>query len=315
MRMRTSHPICVGDGPPDRPFCANGHARLDDLARLPRPVLARGASTRFLKIAGVLIAGLLAIAAYGQNSPSDISAKVGLDQKLNAQVPLDLSFRAETGEPVRLGGYFGKRPVILVLAYYECPNLCTLVLSALLTSAQDLKFDAGKDFEIVVVSFDPRETPALAMAKKRTYTQLYGRPEDAGGWHFLTGEEPAIAQLANSVGFRYTFDPQTKQYAHPSAIMVLTPDGKISRYFAGIEYPPKELRLALIEASNHRIGSLTEQLFLLCFHYNPLIGKYGLVIMRVIRIACFATVAALALFMTLMFRRDRRESTRTRTGR
>jgi len=269
---------------------------------------------QFLNLAGLLVAGLLAAAARGQNFTDDISVKVGLDQKLNDQVPLDLSFRDETGNGVRLGDYFGKKPVILVLAYYQCPNLCTLVLNALLTSAQDLKFDAGKDFEIVVVSFDPHETAALALAKKRAYTQRYGRPEDAGGWHFLTGEEPAIVQLAHSVGYRYVFDPQTRQYAHPSAIMVLTPDGKISRYFAGIEYPPKELQMALVEASNRRIGSLTDQLFLLCFHYDPLTGKYGLAIMRVIRIACFATVAALAFFMAAMFRRDRRQSTRTGTG-
>jgi protein SCO1/2 len=266
-----------------------------------------------IKIAGVLIAGFLAIAAHGQNLQDDLSAKVGLDQKLNALAPLDLSFCDETGHAVQLRHYFGKKPVILVLAYYECPNLCTLVLNALLTSVQDLKFDAGKDFEIVVVSFDPRETATLAMAKKLAYTRRYGRPKDVGGWHFLTGEKANIAQLAQSVGFRYVFDAQSQQYAHPSAIMVLTPDGRISRYFAGIEYPPKELRLALIEASNHHIGSLTDQLFLLCFHYNPLTGKYGLVIMRVVRIACFATVAVLALFMTAMFRRDR-QSTRTRTG-
>jgi protein SCO1 len=270
--------------------------------------------SQFLNLAGLLAAGLLATAARGQNFTDDISVKVGLDQKLNAQVPLDLSFRDETGNAVRLGDYFEKKPVILVLAYYQCPNLCTLVLNALLTSAQDLKFDAGKDFEIVVVSFDPRETATLALAKKRTYTQRYGRPQDAGGWHFLMGQEPAIAQLAHTVGFRYIFDPQSMQYAHPSAIMVLTPDGKISRYFAGIEYPPKELRMALVEASNRRIGSLTDQLFLLCFHYDPLTGKYGLAIMRVIRIACFATVATLAFFVAAMIRRDRRLSTRTGTG-
>jgi protein SCO1/2 len=168
-----------------------------------------------------------------------------------------------------------------------------------------LKFRAGKDFEIVVVSFDPRETAAMAMAKKRVYSRRYGRPEEAIGWHFLTGDEPAIARLAGSAGFRYVFDPETKQFAHPCAIMVLTPEGKISRYFAGIEYPPKELRLALVEASNRRIGSLADQLFLLCFHYNPLTGKYGLVVVRSLRVAGFATVAALALFMTAMFRRDR----------
>jgi len=249
---------------------------------------------------------LLRSPALAQDSRSVPAANAGLEQKLNAQVPLALSFRDEAGQTVRLGSFFGKKPVIFTLAYYECPNLCTLVLNALLTGAQDLKFDAGKDFEIVVVSFDPRETAALASAKKKTYTQRYGRPQDNGGWHFLTGDEPAIAQLAQSVGYRYVFDPQTQQYAHPSAIMVLTPEGKVSRYFAGIEYPARDLRLALIEASHRRIGSLTDQIFLLCYHYNPLTGKYGIVIMRVVRIACAATVGSLAIFMAAMFRRDRR---------
>jgi protein SCO1/2 len=260
------------------------------------------------------LAGFLAFAAHSQDSQEMVSAKAGLDQKLGSQTPIELSFRDETGRAVRLGDYLGKKPAILVLAYYQCPNLCTLVLNALLNSAQDLKLDAGKDFDIVVVSFDPREKPALAMAKKRTYSQRYGRPGAADGWHFLTGEEPAIASLAGSVGYHYVFDPATGQYAHPSAIMVLTPGGKVSRYFAGIEYPPRELRLALMQAADQRIGSLTDQLFLLCFHYNPLTGKYGLIIMRVVRIACFATVASLAFFLATMFRRDRRQLTQAGTG-
>ncbi len=248
------------------------------------------------------------------NAQSNVPGNAGLEQKLNAQVPLNLTFRDETGEAVRLGNFFGAKPVILVLAYYECPNLCTLVLNATLTSVQDLKLDAGKDFEIVVVSFDPREKASLAAQKMKAYTQRYGRPQDNGGWHFLTGNEPEIAALAHSVGFRFAWDAEVRQYAHPSAIMVLTPEGKISRYFAGIEYPPKELRLALVEASERRIGSLTDQLFLLCFHYNPLTGKYGVAIMRVIQVAGFATVAALATFMVAMARRDRRLSKLSRTG-
>ena len=251
------------------------------------------------------IAALTVLAARAQNAQDTLLTKVGIDQKLNAQVPADLTFRDDTGQTVALGKYFGRKPTILVLAYYTCPNLCTLVLNATLTSVQDLKLDAGKDFEIVVVSFDPHETAELAAEKKRTYTQRYGRPEDSNGWHFLTGDEPAIAQLADGVGFRYTFDSATKQYAHPSAIMVLTPEGKISRYFAGIEYPPKELRLALVEASNHRIGSVTDQLFLFCFHYNPLTGKYGVAIMRSMRVACFLTVFALVAFIVREVRKDR----------
>ena len=237
-----------------------------------------------------------------------ISAKAGLEQKLNAQIPLDLTFRDETGRLVALKSYFGSKPVILVLAYYQCPNLCTLVLNALLNSVQDLKWNAGKDFEIVVVSFDDRETAALAAAKKRSYAMRYGRPGTERGWHFLTGDAPAIGQLARSIGFSFVFDPATRQFAHPSAITVLTPEGKISRYFAGIEYPPKELRVALIDASNHQSGSLTDQLFLLCYHYNPLTGKYGLVVMRIVRVAGFATVGALALFMTTMLKRERKRA-------
>jgi protein SCO1/2 len=261
-----------------------------------------------------LIAVILAMSPFPAHAQTAAPPNAGLDQKLNAQAPLNLTFRDETGAAVRLGNYFGSKPVILVLAYYECPNLCTLVLNAMLASVQDLKFDVGKDFEIVVVSFNPRETPTLAAQKRKAYTQRYGRPQDNGGWHFLTGDEPAIVQLAQSVGFRFAWDAQAQQYAHPSAIMVLTPEGKVSRYFAGIEYPPKELRLALVEASERRIGSLTDRVFLLCFHYNPLTGKYGLAIMRVMRVAGFATVAALAIFMGAMFRRDRRRLKQTEAG-
>jgi protein SCO1/2 len=260
-----------------------------------------------LQIAGFLLTS--GIPSYGESPQNVISAQAGLEQKLNAQIPLELAFKDETGRDVVLKSYFGTKPVILVLAYYECPNLCTLVLNALLNSVQDLKTDAGKDFEIVVVSFDERETASLAWAKKRTYTKRYGRPGTEGGWHFLTGDAGAIGNLARSIGFHFVFDPITKQFAHPSAITVLTPEGRISRYFAGIEYSPKELRAALIDASNHRSGSLTDQLFLLCYHYNPLTGKYGLVIMRVVRVAGFATVAALLLFMTTMLRRERKNGT------
>jgi protein SCO1 len=253
-------------------------------------------------------------ASPGQSVPKEISLKAGLEQRLNVQVPLDLIFRDETGQAARLGNYFGAKPVILALGYYECPNMCTLVFNALLSCVQDLKLDAGKDFEIVIVSFNAGETSSLAAARKQTYTQRYGRPDGARGWHFLTGNEPAVRQLAERVGYYYVFDPQTKQYAHPSAIIVLTPAGKVSRYFAGIEYPPKELALALSEASNGRIGSLTHQLFLLCFHYNPLVGKYGLLIVRIIRVAGVATVAALVIFMVTMFRRDRGQLKTTGSG-
>lgn len=249
---------------------------------------------------------LAAGSVHGQTNLLNLN----IEQKLNAQVPLELAFRDETGETIKLNKFFDRKPVILVLAYYECPNLCTLVLNGLLTSAQDLKLDAGKDFEIVVVSINPQETTALAAEKKRTYVKRYGRANGAAGWHFLTGEGPAIERLARSAGFPYAFDPVSKQYAHPSAIIVLTPQGRISRYFAGIEFPANELRLALVDASGQRIGSLTDQLFLFCFHYNPLTGKYGVAIMRIIRAACCSTVLALGLFVLIQLRHERGRSRR-----
>jgi len=213
-------------------------------------------------------------------------------------------FLDEHGNAVKLGRFFGSKPVIFVLAYYECPNLCTLVLNGVLDTAQDLKLTSGKDYEIVVVSFDARERPALAAAKKQTYVQRYGRPDGADGWHFLTGDELAIAQVANSVGYRFSYDETTRQFAHPSAMVVLTPAGKISRYFPGIEYPPREVRLALIEASRGRIGSTADRVFLLCFHYNPATGKYGLLINRVLQIAGIGSALAVALYIALNLRRE-----------
>jgi protein SCO1 len=258
-----------------------------------------------MKIAFALICLLSLLGqARGQNAQANLSAKAGLDQKLNAQLPLNLAFHDEHGAGTPLAAYLGSKPAILVLAYYECPNMCTLVLNALLQSAQDLKFEIGKEYQIIVVSIDPHEGPALAAAKKQLYTQRYGRPGAANGWHFLTGDEASIRSVANAVGFRFIYDPETRQFAHPSVITVLTPAGKISRYFAGIEYPPKDLRLALIEASNNHIGSLTEQLFLLCFHYDPASGKYGLLIKGIIQFAGLTTVVVLGCGITLMLRRE-----------
>ena len=249
---------------------------------------------------------LLALASHalGQNAQASLTAKSGLDQQLNAQLPLNLAFRDEHGTATPLADYFGAKPVILVLAYYECPNMCSLVLNALLQSAQDLKFELGKEYQIIVLSIDPHEGPALAAAKKQLYTQRYGRPGAANGWHFLTGDEGSIRSVADAIGFHFVYDPATRQFAHPSVITVLTPVGKVSRYFAGIEYPPKELRLALIEASNNHIGSLTEQLFLLCFHYDPASGKYGLLIKDVIQFAGISTVLVLGCGIALMVRRE-----------
>jgi protein SCO1/2 len=238
------------------------------------------------------------------NSQEQIAARAGLEEKLNAQVPLDAVFQDEHGKAARLQSFFGGRPIILALAYYECPNLCTLVLNGVLQTAQELKLDAGQEYEIVVVSFDPHERPALAAAKKQIYIQRYGRAGAADGWHFLTGDQTAIAQLAKSVGYHFAYDETTRQFAHPSAIMVLTPAGKVSRYFPGIEYPAREVRLALIEASQNRIGSLGDKVFLLCFHYNPSTGKYGLLINRVMQVAGIGSAVTLAFCIVVLLRRE-----------
>lgn len=245
--------------------------------------------------------------AFAQNTQQQIAARSSLEQKLNAQVPLDAVFRDEHGRELQLGSFFASgKPVILALAYYECPNLCTLVLNGVLQTAQELKLDAGKDYEIVVVSFDPRERPALAAAKKQSYVQRYGRPGTEDGWHFLTGNEQAIARLTGAVGYRFAFDDATKQFAHPSAMMVLTPAGKVARYFPGIEYPAHDVQLALGDAAQERIGSIADRIFLLCFHYNPATGKYGLLIARVMQVAGIGSTIALGVYIVLSVRRERR---------
>jgi len=247
-----------------------------------------------------------ALAARADDTRPAVLRNVTIEQRLDQQVPLDLTFRDESGEPVRLGQYFGDKPVILNLVYYECPMLCTLVLNGLTAALDVLSLDIGKDFEVVTVSFSPTETPALAAAKKRTYLQRYGRPGAAAGWHFLTGDAGPIDQLTRSVGFQYTYDPALKQYAHAAAIMVLTPQGRIARYFFGVEYAPKDLRLGLVEASQNRIGSIVDQLLLFCYHYDPVAGRYGAAAVNLIRAGGVVTVVALASFMIVMFRRDAR---------
>lgn len=230
---------------------------------------------------------------------------VGIDQKLNERVPLNLSFRDDTGNTVRLGAYFGEKPVILSLVYYDCPMLCTQVLNGLERSLQGISLDVGKQFNVVTLSINPRETPGLAAVKKRIYAGMYGRRLAEQGWHFLTGEEEAIKELARAVGFHYAYDPESGQYAHATAIMVLTPDGRLSRYFYGIQYPSRDLRLGLVEASAGKIGTPVDQLLLFCYHYDPATGKYGLVILNVVRAAGLATVLAIAGLVLVLFRRER----------
>jgi protein SCO1 len=235
---------------------------------------------------------------------------VGIEQNLNEQIPASLTFRDETGKAVRLGDYFAKRPMILNLVYYQCPMLCGEVLSGLESSLRVLKFDVGKEFGVLTVSFDPRETPEMAAAKKASYLKDYNRDGAEQGWHFLTGDEKSSRALADAVGFHFVYDTMTNQYAHPSAIMILTSDGQVARYFYGIDYQPRDVRLGLVEASAGRIGSPVDQVLLYCYHYDPSNGKYGMVIMNVLRIGGLLTLGALAIFMIVMFRRDFRVAER-----
>ena len=229
---------------------------------------------------------------------------VGLEQKLNNSIPLDLTFRDELGQPVTLGQFFGNRPVILTLVYYQCPMLCTEVLNGLMNSMKQLPLEVGKDFEVVTVSIDPSEKPRVAKIKHEIYAGLYGRPGAEHGWHFLTGDEPQIKQLAQSVGFHYAYDRDSGQFAHPSAIMVLTPKGKLARYFYGITYPSRDLRLGLVEASANKIGSPVDQILLCCYSYNPANGKYGFLIWRVIQVSGAITVLGMAILITVLLRRE-----------
>jgi len=232
----------------------------------------------------------------------ELLKQVGIDQKLNQSIPLNLTFRDENGQAVQLAQFFGQKPVILTLVYYNCPMLCTQVLNGVESGLKELPTDIGKQFEVVTISIDPTESHVLAKVKQEMYVGMYGRRGAAQGWHFLTGDEPQIKQLADAVGFRYAYDPDTKQFAHASAIMLLTPEGKISRYFYGIQFPSRDLRLGLVEASEGKIGTPVDQVLLFCYHYDPATGKYGLLISRVIQAGGALTVLILGIAMLILFR-------------
>lgn len=242
-----------------------------------------------------------------QARPAEILKRVGITQNLGAQIPPDLVFRDEEGKSVRLGDFFGKKPIVLSLVYFDCPALCTEVLNGELRTMRSISLDLGQDFDAVTVSFEPKDTPALARAKRDVYAGQYGRPGAAQNWHFLTGEQASIDALTNAVGFRYAYDASIRQYAHAAAILVLTPDGRIDRYFYGVIYPARDLRLGLVEASEGKIGTLTDQALLYCYQYDPATGKYGLVIMNVLRAAGGLTVLLLGIFVGAMFLRERRQ--------
>jgi protein SCO1/2 len=232
---------------------------------------------------------------------------IGIDQNLNAELPKDAVFTDDYGQTVRLGDLFGSRPAVLVMVYYECPMLCNMVLNDLLRTLNGItSHTVGEDFDIIAVSIDPRETPELASKKKRTYMARYGERGTPAGWHFLTGTEENIAKVAKTVGFRYRYDEARKEYVHASGIMTVTTDGRLQRYFYGIDYSPQDLRLSLVEASQNKIGTLADAVLLYCFHYDPTKGKYGANIMNILKLGGILTVLSLGTFMFVMFRRDRR---------
>jgi len=262
-----------------------------------------------------LLSGLLlwAMAAWGQGMTQGIVSPpanlrppglkhVGIEQHLNQQIPPHLFFRDESGKPVELADYFGRKPLILNLVYYQCPMLCGEVLSGLESALRILKFDVGREFDVLTVSFDPKETPEMAAAKKAELLKRYGRPGAAAGWHFLTGTQVAIDALTQSAGFEYEYDPQTQQFAHATAILVLTPQGRIAQYYYGVEFAPRDLRLGLVQASENKIGSVADQVLLYCYHYDPDQGKYGAIISRILKLAAAATIVLLGTFLITMFR-------------
>jgi protein SCO1/2 len=234
---------------------------------------------------------------------------VGIDQRLDGQVPADLEFRDETGRTVHLGDYFGRKPIVLALVYFRCPMLCTLVLNGLLEGLRGMPdMNIGEQFEVLTVSFDPKDTPEAAAKKKQSFVESYARPGVAEGWHFLTGQQPAIDRLTAAVGYRYKYDEKLDQYIHPAAIMILTPDGRITRYFYGIKYASRDVRLGLVEASQGKIGTPTDQILLYCFHYDPTVGKYTANILRIMQFVGVVTIGLLGVFFLALRRRQRRKA-------
>ena len=274
--------------------------------------MLRKESSITLKIllAGLIIAAI-AIPAWSQgmvngsmSPPANMRPpglqNVGIEQHLDEQIPADLAFRDESGKTVRLGEYFGSKPLILNLVYYQCPMLCGEVLSGLESALRVLKFDVGKEFDVLTVSFDPRETPAMATVKKAEFLKRYGRSAAEQGWHFLTGSQESIDALTKAAGFQYQFNKDSGQFAHATAIMILTPDGRISQYYYGVDFAPKDLRLGLIQASNNKIGNVVDQVLLYCYHYDPQTGKYGAVITRVLRLSAVATMLCIGILIAVM---------------
>lgn len=266
-------------------------------------------------MAAFLSLALLAGAAWGQGMGNGIMSpppnvrppglkNVGIQQNLNQQIPPDLIFTDDLGRKVRLGDYFAQKPLILNFVYYGCPMLCGEALSGLESTLRVLKFDLGKEFEVITISFDPKDTPEMGAKKKDQFLRRYNRPGAERGWHFLVGQPAAIDAVTKAAGFQYQYDEKTGQFAHSTAILVLTPQGKIAQYYYGIEYPPKDLRLALVEASENRIGNVMDELLLYCYHYDPEKGKYSATVMRVLRLMGVATMLCLGALLFVLIRRN-----------
>ncbi|MDT8067484.1 MAG: SCO family protein [Terriglobia bacterium] len=252
-------------------------------------------------IAGTGFGQMIGDPDYSHTPPPELK-HVGIEQRLGEQVPLNLQFQDETGKTVKLGGYFQSgRPVILNLVYYQCPMLCGEVLQGLTAMTKIIGFMPGKQFEILTVSIDPRETPQLAAAKKKTFMERLGRPGAENGWHFLVGKQPEIDALANALGWEYQYDAKTDQFAHAAGVILATPEGKIAQYYYGVEYSARDMRLGIVEASKNRIGTLTDQLLLYCYHYDPRIGKYGAVVTNMVRLGGALTLVILGGFLIVMY--------------
>jgi protein SCO1/2 len=261
-----------------------------------------------------LVALALSASAFGQAMTQGIMSppasmrppglkNVGILQNLNTQIPADLTFLDENGKTVKLGDYFGRKPIILSLVYYQCTMLCGEVLAGLDSALGVLKFDVGKEFDVLTVSFDPKDTPEIAAIKKAEYLKRYKRAGAEQGWHFLTGKQPEIDALTKAAGFQYQYDPKSEQFAHATAIMILTPEGKIAQYYYGVEFAPKDLRLGLIQASSNKIGNVVDEVLLYCYHYDPNTGKYGAMVFRILRLSGAATILIMGVFLGILIRR------------
>jgi len=271
----------------------------------------RSALALTLALVPALAAAQMGAVAPPRPATPGVLQEIGFDQHLGEQVPLDLAFTDETGRAVKLADYFGKRPVVLSLVYYECPMLCTISLNGLAGALEVLSFVPGQEFEVVTVSFDPKETPALAAAKKKAYMARYQRPEAHAGWHFLTGPKESIEALTHAVGFRYVWDEATQQFAHPAGVLVLTPQGHISHYLFGVEYAPKDLRLALVAAASGGIGNITDQLLLYCYRYDPQTGSYSARILDIVRVLGVLTMVGLVAFILTASRKRKKNPSET----